>query len=291
MGNIDLHIHSTVSDGRYTPEEIVRRAAKLGLSAIAIADHDSVDGTAPALLAARAFPGLKVIPNVEISTDNPEGEVHILGYFIDYTSEELQVNLAKFRNSRQTRAQKMVTRLKDSGIHIEWQRVQEIAGTGSIGRPHIALAMLENGYTASLREAFDKYIGYGKPAYVEREKLIPVEAVKLILRAGGLPAMAHPLTVNDPEAMIIRLKAAGLAAIEAYYNAYTTIEIKSLVNLADKHKLIATGGSDYHGLDENTETPLGRVAMPEEALAQLISLSEQKTLKSAGIADGCLRNL
>ena len=280
MGNIDLHVHSTVSDGRFTPEEIVCKAAELGLSAIAIADHDSIDGIAPALLAAQAFPQLKVIPNVEISTDNPGGEVHILGYFIDYTNEELKVNLARFRNSRQTRAQMMIAKLENLGIHIKWQRVQEIAGTGSIGRPHIAQAMLESDYINSLPEAFDKYLGYGKPAYVEREKLTPVAAVELILQAGGLPALAHPLTINDPETMIIKLKAAGLVAIEAYCNAYTAIEIKSLVNLANKHSLIATGGSDYHGLDENNETPLGGVNMPAQALAQLIAAAEQKTPKS-----------
>ena len=280
MGNIDLHVHSTVSDGRFTPEEIVCKAAELGLSAIAIADHDSIDGIAPALLAAQAFPQLKVIPNVEISTDNPGGEVHILGYFIDYTNEELEVNLARFRNSRQTRAQMMIAKLENLGIHIKWQRVQEIAGTGSIGRPHIAQAMLESDYINSLHEAFDKYLGYGKPAYVEREKFTPVEAVELILQAGGLPALAHPLTISNTETMIIKLKAAGLVAIEAYYNAYTAIEIKSLVNLANKHSLIATGGSDYHGLDENNETPLGGVNMPAQALAQLIAMAEQKTPKS-----------
>ena len=279
MGNIDLHVHSTVSDGRFTPEEIVCKAAELGLSAIAIADHDSIDGIAPALLAAQAFPQLKVIPNVEISTDNPGGEVHILGYFIDYANEELKVNLERFRNSRQTRAQMMIAKLENLGIHIKWQRVQEIAGTGSIGRPHIAQAMLESDYINSLPEAFNKYLGYGKPAYVEREKFTPVEAVELILQASGLPALAHPLTISNAETMIIKLKAAGLVAIEAYYNAYTAIEIKSLINLANKHSLIATGGSDYHGLDENNETPLGGVNMPAQALAQLIAMAEQKTPK------------
>ena len=279
MGNIDLHIHTTVSDERFTPEEIVRKAAGLGLSVIAIADHDSVDGIAPALLAAQAFPQLRVIPNVEISTDNPEGEVHILGYFIDYANEELKASLARFRNSRQTRAQRMVARLADFGVHIEWQRVKEIAGAGSIGRPHIAQAMLEKGYIVALREAFDRYIGYGKPAYVEREKMTPVEAVELILRTGGLPALAHPLTIDNHEAMIAKLKAAGLVAIEAYYYGYSALEIRGLLNLAEKYRLIPTGGSDYHGLDESDESALGGIDMPAESVEQLAALAEQNILR------------
>ena len=231
MGNIDLHIHTTASDGRFTPEEIVRKAAGLGLSVIAIADHDSVDGIAPAMMAAQAFPQLRVIPNVEISTDMPEGEVHILGYFIDYANEELKASLARFRNSRQTRAQRMVARLEDFGIHIEWQRVKEIAGAGSIGRPHIAQAMLENGYINALHEAFDKYIGRQGPAYVEREKMTPLEAVALIVRTGGLPALAHPFTVSDPEAMVITLKEAGLIGIEVYYNGYPAAEREILAKM------------------------------------------------------------
>ncbi len=154
MGKIDLHIHSSVSDGRFSPEEIVHKAAGLGMAVIALADHDSVDGIAPALLAARNFPQLSIIPSVEISTDTPDSEVHLLGYFIDYTDEELKATLERFRSSRQRRAQKMVARLGDLGIHISWSRVQEIAGSGSIGRPHVAQAMLEKGYIVSLREAF-----------------------------------------------------------------------------------------------------------------------------------------
>ena len=276
MGKIDLHIHSTASDGRYSPVEIVRKAASLGLTIIALADHDSVDGIAPALLAARAFPQLRIIPCVEISTDTSDGEVHVLGYFIDYTDDELEAALERFRNSRQGRAQGMTAKLRNMGIYIEWQRVQEIAGTGSIGRPHVAQAMLEKGYITSLKEAFDKYIGQGGPAYVEREKMTPTEAVELILRANGLPVLAHPFTVTDPEAMVVELKAAGLIGIEAYYNNYTVDEIKSLVNLAEKHDIIATGGTDYHGLDDSSETMIGGTDVPMESAERLIALAEQR---------------
>ncbi len=281
MSKVDLHIHSTASDGKFSPEAIVGKAAALGLTVIALADHDSVDGVTPALEAAQTFPRLRVIPCVEISTDMPRGEAHVLGYFIDYTSSELRSTLERFRSSRQRRAQGMIAKLHDLGIHVDWQRVQEIAGDGAIGRPHIAQAMLEKGYITSLKEAFTKYIGQGGPAYVEREKMTPVEVVEVIMRSNGLPVLAHPFTVLDPEAMIIKLKAAGLVGIEAYYNGYTVDEIKNLVSLADRHNLIATGGSDYHGLDDSSETMLGGVAVPTASAERLIALAEERALKLA----------
>lgn len=281
MSQIDLHIHSTASDGRFSPEEIVRKAAGLGLTIIALADHDTVDGITPALATAKAFPRIRIIPSVEISTDTPNGEIHVLGCFIDYTDEELKTTLERFRNSRQKRAQGMVAKLGKLGVHIEWTRVQEIAGSGSIGRPHIAQAMLEKGYINSFKDAFVKYIGQGGPAYVEREKMTPVEAVELVVRAEGLPILAHPFTVTDPEIMVIKLKAAGLVGIEAYYNNYTTEEINSLVNLANRHNLIASGGSDYHGIDDSNETMIGGVDVPAESAEQLIALAEQRALKTA----------
>ncbi|MFC2066375.1 PHP domain-containing protein [Chloroflexota bacterium] len=280
MSKVDLHVHSTASDGRFSPEEVVNKAAALGLTFMALTDHDTIDGIIPAMLAARAFPQLRVIPGVEISTDTPNGEVHVLGYFIDYTDEELKATLGRFRNSRQGRAQGMIAKLGSLGIHIDWQRVQEIAGAGSIGRPHIAQAMLEKGYIASLQEAFAKYIGHGGPAYVEREKVTPVEAVEMIVQSDGLPVMAHPFTVISPEAMIIELKAAGLVGIEAYYGGYTDDEIKSLVGMAGRHNLITSGGSDYHGLDEGREAMIGGADVPIESAEQFVALAEQRELKT-----------
>ena len=274
MAGVDLHIHSTASDGRLSPAEIVRKAGEKGLTVIALADHDTVNGIASARAAAEAFPWLRVIPCVEISTDVPGGEVHILGYFIDYTAPELKASLERMRDSRRGRAQGMITKLVNLGIHIEWQRVQEIAGSGTVGRPHLAQAMLEKGYIASIREAFTKYISRDGPAYVEREKTTPQEAVKLILRANGLPVLAHPLTVNDPEAMAVELRAAGLVGIEAYYDSYTADEINGLVSLANKYNLIATGGSDYHGLDADIETVIGGVDVPMEAVERLMALAK-----------------
>lgn len=282
MSRVDLHIHSTASDGRFSPAEIVRKSAEAGLTVIALTDHDTIDGIVPALEAAKNFPGLRVIPGVEISTDIPEGEAHVLGYFIDYTHPELLATLSGMRNSRLERAQEMIAKLRNLGLPVEWKRVREIAGSGSIGRPHIAQAMLEKGYIGSFKEAFTGYIGWGGPAYAERKKMTPTEVVKLILRADGLPVLAHPLTTSEPEALIIELKASGLAGIEAYYHENTARETNRMVNLAGKHGLITTGGSDYHGIDDNAETGIGGVPVPIDAVEQLIALTEQQTLKLAG---------
>lgn len=281
MSKVDLHIHSTASDGRHSPQEIVRRAAGLGLEVVALADHDSVDGIAPALEEARKLNRLQFIPAVEVSTDVPSGEVHILGYFIDYTSEELAAALERFRYSREGRAQGMVAKLAELGIQISWERVREIAGDGAIGRPHIAQAMLEKGHIGSIKQAFDRYIARDGPAYVERDKMTPEEAVRLILRNRGLPVMAHPFTAPEPEAMIVELKAAGMVGIEAYYNNYMNEEIGNLIALAKDHGLIITGGSDYHGLDESNETLMGGVEVPMEAVNRLIARAEPKMVKLA----------
>jgi len=228
---VDLHLHTTASDGRLDPGVLVGVAAKKGLSVIAITDHDSIDGIAPALLAAESFPSLRVIPGVEINTDITNGEVHILGYFIDYRNKELERALETLRNSREARARKMIAKLGELGIDVEWQRVKELAGGGSIGRPHIAQAMFERGYILSFQEAFIKYIGRQGPAYAERERLSPVEAVALVVKAGGLPVLAHPADIADLEELLIELKQAGLVGLEAYYNGYRRATIARLVDL------------------------------------------------------------
>jgi predicted metal-dependent phosphoesterase TrpH len=273
VSRVDLHVHSNVSDGKYTPEEIVAKAARAGLEYLALTDHDTVDGLAPATKAAGAFPGLTFIPGVEISTDVPDGEVHILGYFIDYTSKDLTSNLKRFRDSRLGRARGMVDKLHRLGIDIDWRRVQEIAGDGTVGRPHVAQAMLEKGYIETFAEAFDKYIGRDGPAYVEREKMTPAEAVALILRSGGLPVMAHPFTVPDPERVLAELKEAGLIGIEVYYKDNTEEQTDALLGLAQKYGLIATGGTDYHGIDESREVSLGGVEVPIEVAERLITMA------------------
>jgi predicted metal-dependent phosphoesterase TrpH len=279
MLRADLHLHSTASDGRFSPAELVRKAVGEGLTVISLTDHDTVDGIAPALAAARAFPQLRLIPGIEVSTDISGGEAHILGYFIDHVDGSLQAALEQMRNSRLERARRMVTRLEEMGYPLEWERVQAIAGGGVIGRPHIAQAMLERGYIESLKEAFTKYIGRDGPAYVEREKVTPAGAVELVIRAKGLPVLAHPLTVPEPEQMAVELKAVGLVGIEAYYAGYTAEDVERLVSMADRHNLITTGGTDYHGLD--TDASIGGVDIPEESVKNLLSLARQSRLKPA----------
>jgi predicted metal-dependent phosphoesterase TrpH len=274
LGQADLHIHSTASDGRLTPAEVVKEAAKKGLRFIALTDHDTIEGIAPALAAAKSFPDLRLIPGVEISTDIPAGEVHVLGYFFDYTSRELGAKLDRFRNSRLNRAKGMVAKLDKLGIHLDWQRVEQIAGSSVMGRPHIAQAMLEKGYIDTFKQAFTDYIGRDGPAYVEREKVTPAEAVALIIKARGLAVLAHPFTAGDPEAMTIELKSAGLAGIEAYYDGYSDEEIEQLVAIAERHELITTGGSDFHGLD-STESVIGGVDLPLASVEELIAKAKQ----------------
>jgi predicted metal-dependent phosphoesterase TrpH len=274
VSRVDLHVHSTASDGTYRPEEIVRKAVEIGLEVLSLTDHDSVDGIAPAIEAASAYPGLRFIPGVEISTDLPDGEAHILGYFIDYTDAGFKAALEKFRNSRVGRARGIIKKLADMGMELDWRRVQEIAGDGSIGRPHIARAMLEKGYIKSFVEAFDKYIGHGGPAYVEREKMTPSEAVELVIRSGGLPVLAHPFTVGRPEPMVIELKKAGLIGIEAYYKENNPEQTTAMLAMADKYGLIATGGTDFHGNEDSRDAMLGSVEVPLEAAEKLIRLAD-----------------
>lgn len=281
MSRIDLHLHSNASDGKFSPVEVVRKSVEAGLTVIALTDHDTVDGIESALKAGRSFSGLTVIPGVEINTDVPKGEAHVLGYFIDYNHPELLATLKRMRDARQERALGMIAKLRSLGMPLEWERVKKIAGTGAIGRPHIAQAMLEKGYITSLKEAFNKYIGFDGPAYVERTKVSPVEAVEIIVRANGLPVFAHPLTVQDPEAMVRQLKSKGLVGLEAYYNGYTQAQVSLLVGLAEKYGLIVTGGSDYHGLDESSETIIGGVDVPMKSVERLLALAGKRMPNSA----------
>ena len=274
----DLHLHTTASDGNLSPQELVRLAVDLDMDVIAITDHDCVDGIAPALDEAQRFPRLRLIPGVEVSTDVPHGEIHVLGYFINHLDSDLAATLERFRNSRQLRAQKMVEKLARLGVEVDWRRVKEVAGSGSIGRPHIAQVMLEQGYVSSSKDAFAKYIGREGPAYVERDKMTPEEVVDLIVKAGGLPVLAHPRGIEGLEVMVTRLQRMGLVGIEVYYGGYSQQVVKYLASLASKYCLLATGGSDYHGTAGPSDTPMGGVEIPPESVERLLSLAKRRTL-------------
>lgn len=276
MSYADLHLHTTASDGRLSPRALVRLAARKGIKVIAVTDHDSTEGIDDALDEARFFPELTVIPGVEISTDVKDGEVHLLGYYVDHEDANFQALLARQRDSREIRGQKMVARLAELGIRITWQRVKELAGTGAVGRPHVAQAMLERGYVSSIPEAFNKYIGRTGPAYVEREKRTPPEATRIIVEARGLPVLAHPADVPDLEELVRRLVEAGLIGLEAYYGSYTEDTRHSLLELVGRYGLIATGGSDFHGFETQTELQPGAVDVPEETVRRLMEMARQR---------------
>lgn len=264
---VDLHLHTTASDGAYAPAAVVALARARGLRTIAITDHDSVEGVAEALAAAGH--GLEVIPGVEINTDIPHSEVHILGYYVDYRHAELQDVLQRLRDFRRDRARRMVEKLAHLGMPLDWRRVAALAGDGALGRPHVAQALVERGYVADVSQAFDLYLGREGPAYVERHKLTPVEATRLIVRAGGLPVLAHPSGLENLPTLLDALTAAGLVGLEAHYTGYLPEETQGLLALAQKYGLVATGGSDFHGGSVLPHADLGAVFVPVEAAAAL----------------------
>ena len=267
----DLHLHTTASDGKLSPEEMVRLAVKERLDVIAITDHDTIDGVSPAISEAKDYSSLSVIAGVELSTDVPLGEIHMLGYFLDYHDVTLGNRLNKLRASREQRALKMVNKLSDLGMKIDLKRVKELAQGGSVGRPHIAQVLLESGYVSTFKEAFDKYIGRNGPAYAEREKMTPADSVKMIKNAGGLPVLAHPANIEDVETLIPELKNEGLMGIEVFYTKYTTEIISRLLTLASRFKLVATGGTDYHHFQDGVEDLIGTVSIPPDSVKQLVA--------------------
>jgi 3',5'-nucleoside bisphosphate phosphatase len=281
MANIvDLHTHSTASDGIYSPTELLHQAAEAGLKVQALTDHDSTNGLSEALQAAQTH-SIELIPGIELNTDVKGGEVHVLGYFIEYQRTELQSVLSTLRDARVLRGQRMVEKLNEQGLDITWERVREIA-QGSVGRPHVAEALLEKGYVKSIEEAFDKYIGNGRPGYVPRYKLAPQDAIRLIASANGIPVMAHPLTMPGLDGLrswLPDLVATGLMGLEVYYGPYTPEQVQSLLTIADEHHLIPTGGTDFHGPGIHP-TPLGGRYVPYESVERLKAVAAQRQGKT-----------
>ncbi len=268
---VDLHTHSTASDGELTPAGLVRFAIERNLTTIALTDHDSCDGIDAAMEAARNT-SLTVIPGVELSCDVEKNEVHMLGYFIDWHDAHFQLMLGKFREGRFGRAEKMTKKLAALGVPVSFERVKEIAGDGSIGRPHVAQALLEAGHVATVTEAFDKYIGRNGPAYVERFRLTPEDAVALILQAGGVPVLAHPREVANWVEPLVKV---GLIGLEVHYAMYDDPTKAELARIARQYGLVATGGSDFHGLNKMGHmSGLGETNVPPEVVAKLKEKAE-----------------
>jgi predicted metal-dependent phosphoesterase TrpH len=266
---VDLHSHTSASDGNLTSAALVARAAILGIEVLAITDHDTTDGI-PAAMAEAQNRRITLVPGVEVSTINGQEEIHLLGLFVDIGNEELQAVLARTREARWARAQKMLGRLTKLGLPVDWGRViAQANGSHSIGRPHVAATLLEAGHVSSFNEAFDLWIGRGRPAYVERYKISPEEAIQLIQRSGGLAVLAHPYIYNwkgeckvglNLRRWLPRLRDAGLEGMEVYYPHYGRAVSRHLLTLAVKYGLLIAGGSDYHG--DMIGNGLGSVAVP-----------------------------
>ncbi len=272
----DLHTHSRYSDGLLSPPELVDLAYRRGVRTLALTDHDTTDGLPEAFAAAQRYPDLTLIPGVEMSTDVPGNEVHVLGYFIDWHDETFQRELTRLRSSRLGRGRRMVERLRQLGMPLPWERVQEIAGVGAVGRPHIAQALVEAGYVATINEAFALYLGRNGPAYVEREKKTPQEVVTMLNQVGGLAVLAHPRDLAGLEDLLRQLKAVGLIGMEVFYQDYAPQESQRLLALAQELDLLPLGGSDYHGLGGPQQREPGDITLPDEPVQRLLEMAERR---------------
>ena len=262
MSRIDLHLHTTHSDGSFSAAEVVRLAHQAKVTTLAITDHDIVSGI-PEAIATGAKLGIEIIPGVEISSRVGENELHILGYFLNWQDQELSQRLASLRESRHSRNPQIVERLRALGLDVTYDEVKALAGTDAVGRPHIARLLMEKHYVTSAKDAFDRYLANGRPAYVARELPPPADAIAWIKAAGGVAVLAHPTWATSAgeelEPLLVALKAAGLGGIEVHYSTHTKRQTTKYLGLAKKLDLLITGGSDFHGITKpDIEVGIGR---------------------------------
>lgn len=254
-GNVDLHLHTTASDGVMRPSEIVRYAKKKGLQAIAITDHDTIEGLEEGVSEGERI-GFEVIPGIEISAEHAPGSMHLLGYFFDICHPLLKERLTYLQNARAERNPKIVAKLNDLGIRVTYEDVIRASGGGQVGRPHFAQVLLDKGYVNSFQEAFDQFLKKGAPAYVDKFRFTPKEALHFINKAGGVGVLAHPNTLGingygDLERLILELMEYGLRGIEVYYPEHSSLAVAQYGAIVERHGLLATGGTDYHGLEKD----------------------------------------
>lgn len=264
---IDLHTHTLASDGLMDPASLVVDAGSRGVGILAICDHDSTAGVDEALSAGRKA-GVEVWPAVELSCDVEAGEVHVLGYFVDHRRNWLQVLLARLREGRADRAARMVGRLAAVGAPVSYERVAMMAAGGAIGRLHVARALVEAGHVRDTADAFDRFIGRGGPAYAERIKLTPAQAIEIIRAAGGLAVLAHPGWGTGDE-VIRGLARAGLDGLEVYYPDHGPSQVEHYRDMAKRLGLLMTGGTDFHGATMATRVPVGSQYVPESIVAPI----------------------
>jgi predicted metal-dependent phosphoesterase TrpH len=257
----DLHLHTTFSDGTYSPEELVGHAQRQGLDALALTDHDTVEGCARTAVACEQA-GIEFIPGTELTAEVDGRELHLLGYFIDTAHPPLLVDMAKFQAVRQNRIREIVARINELGIPLDAGAVFALANCRSPGRPHVGRALVEGGFCANMDEAFERFLKKNRPAWVPKFKISARDAIALIHQAGGLAVMAHP-GLNNSDEIIPELVAAGLDGIECFHTKHTPAVSKRYVQLAREHHLLVTGGSDCHGMNKGKPL-IGTVKLPYE---------------------------
>lgn len=266
----DLHIHTTASDGRFSPLAIIEQAIEAGLSYIAITDHDTVDGLLTLRELEISLPtNLVIIPGIEFSSDLPNHEVHILGYGIDIFHHELRTQLDLLVAQRHKRAKEIITKLHQLGYEVTYERILELAGNATaIGRPHIARALVEKNYFSSVAAVFNNLLYKNGPAYMPHYKLTPKQIIKLIQAAGGVSVLAHPGLVGD-DTLVLEMINLGINGLEVYHPTHNTNQIQKYLDLAITHRLAITGGSDFHGIAERFPEKLGIFTIPADLACQL----------------------
>lgn len=266
---VDLHAHTVASDGTLSPVELVDLAAAREMQVIAITDHDTVDGLAAAISRAREQE-ITLVTGVELSTTERGAEVHVLGYGLDPDDASLREDLAQLAASRYRRIATMIERLQDAGFPLDGDAILAQADEGSIGRPHVARALIDLGVVSSVDEAFDRFLRPGRPGWVPREPFTPEQAVRLLDRHGAVPVLAHPYSTGNVEGVLDRLTPVGLRGMEVWYGEYDDAQRESLRGIAASRGLIPTGGSDYHGPGFRAGRELGTVPVPHEVVERLV---------------------
>jgi predicted metal-dependent phosphoesterase TrpH len=281
----DFHLHSNASDGVYSPTWVIETAAKNGVRILSLTDHDTTEGLAEARDAAARL-GLRLVPGMEISTDIGKIDAHLLAFGFDTESRELLDFMRTMRDGRKQRLTKIVSILRDLGMPIEESRVLEIAGEASVGRPHVARALMEKGYVANVQEAFDLWLGNDKPADVNRERLDPKDSIDLVHRHGGVVVIAHAIYMGDDYSIpVADLAGWGADGLETYYKHYPPETVAAHARLARKHHLARSGGSDYHGLGNSDDREIGDIDFPEHHVHAFVQFLEERCLDTGKRAD------